>query len=833
VPPTSPAPTTAVAGRGGPGRTSTEVDPNGPFSGNLSDSKGGANRYRDNEELRYSLRSIYTYAPWVRHIYIVTNGQVPHWLNARHPRLTVVPHSEIFKNKSHLPVFSSPAIEVHLHQIPGMADRFLYFNDDVMLGNEIWPDDFFTHSGGHKIFHAWNVPDCAQGCPDSWLADGYCDVACNKPECNFDEGDCIRNGTRINSTDPRNTYAGGGSSTTTANKYCSAGCPNTWLGDKVCDRSCKNVDCGYDAGDCGEELTRELRGYSANFSTLLYNVTSESQPVDLLEIDSKETAFYVDMKDIFLTDGRIEDALQDDDPKWIRAAVIRQVEKMIVVVLGPMETNSAVTHCDFEIVGKRGNSTDTVRYVFRVSRLQTETEPPTTPAITELIETPDTPLPSSSPNSAEDVAQGLRSRQLFGVDISSITEVDELLEAVQESVVVEGIEQSNFVPVRKKRVSANGTNELEVENSNAEEIQQLKAKEAVLNAENELMRFVERQLEQTAKATGEVLWPWKREEVSNFTDFIAQTLAPNKPIQVGRKLLDEFADSLRFVSSLYNRYFGKLSRKVIAHMPFMIDKSIMEELQSTFPAEFDATSTHRFRHSRDMQFAFAYYYYIVQARKTFDFPKFFREEMDLDKDGYLSTTELNAMSRVLSKDQFSLLQKELFDCFSSDKDATEQYVVVTEKTMQQCPKVIEILQRFVVSQKKFKHQDGERDQVIFYMVRDNITHVTKRLDEVLHERKKFICLNDNMNNPSEKLVETLRDFYEKYYPNRSPFELPEGERNPSLYLDELKEIWSRDQRNVFGMAIVALSIIGLVIFFLWRSGKLKQIPLSPSSRHRE
>jgi hypothetical protein len=118
------------------------------------------------------------------------------------------------------------------------------------------------------------------------------------------------------------------------------------------------------------------------------------------------------------------------------------------------------------------------------------------------------------------------------------------------------------------------------------------------------------------------------------------------------------------------------------------------------------------------------------------------------------------------------------------------------------------------------------------MVRDIITHVTKRLDEVLHERKKFICLNDNMNNPSEMLVETLRDFYEKYYPNRSPFELPEGERNPSLYLDELKEIWSRDQRNVFGMAIVAFSIIGLVIFFLWRSGKLKQIPLSPSSRHR-
>lgn len=41
-----------------------------------------SNRYRDNQELRYSLRSIYRYAPWVRRIYIVTNGQVPNWCPA-------------------------------------------------------------------------------------------------------------------------------------------------------------------------------------------------------------------------------------------------------------------------------------------------------------------------------------------------------------------------------------------------------------------------------------------------------------------------------------------------------------------------------------------------------------------------------------------------------------------------------------------------------------------------------------------------------------------------------------------------------------------------------
>lgn len=103
----------------------------------------------DNEELRYSLRSVWKYAPWIRHIWVVTNGQVPYWLNTEHPRLTVVQHRDIYANLSHLPVFASPSIESHLHRIPGLASKFLYFNDDVMLGNYIWPDDFYTQAGTH------------------------------------------------------------------------------------------------------------------------------------------------------------------------------------------------------------------------------------------------------------------------------------------------------------------------------------------------------------------------------------------------------------------------------------------------------------------------------------------------------------------------------------------------------------------------------------------------------------------------------------------------------------------------------------------------------------
>ena len=41
------------------------------------------NRYDSRDELRFSLRSLDMYAPWIRHIYLVTDGQVPAWLESR------------------------------------------------------------------------------------------------------------------------------------------------------------------------------------------------------------------------------------------------------------------------------------------------------------------------------------------------------------------------------------------------------------------------------------------------------------------------------------------------------------------------------------------------------------------------------------------------------------------------------------------------------------------------------------------------------------------------------------------------------------------------------
>jgi UDP-N-acetylglucosamine-lysosomal-enzyme len=71
-------------------------------------------RFADYDQLKYSIRSIEKYAPWVRRVFLVTNGQIPHWLNMDHPKLTLVTHQEMFAQRKDLPTFSSSAIESNL-----------------------------------------------------------------------------------------------------------------------------------------------------------------------------------------------------------------------------------------------------------------------------------------------------------------------------------------------------------------------------------------------------------------------------------------------------------------------------------------------------------------------------------------------------------------------------------------------------------------------------------------------------------------------------------------------------------------------------------------------
>jgi Stealth protein CR2, conserved region 2/Stealth protein CR1, conserved region 1 len=117
-------------------------------------------RFSDNEEIRFCLRSIRNYAPWVRTIWLVTDDQVPAAIDRRRAEqenIRIVDHREIFRGyEPLLPTFNSYAIESMLCRIEGLADRVLYFNDDMMLVGPVEPTDFFSSEGKVNLRGRWS-----------------------------------------------------------------------------------------------------------------------------------------------------------------------------------------------------------------------------------------------------------------------------------------------------------------------------------------------------------------------------------------------------------------------------------------------------------------------------------------------------------------------------------------------------------------------------------------------------------------------------------------------------------------------------------------------------
>jgi len=112
----------------------------------LGRSSASDNRWRDNDELKYSLRSAERFAPWINHVFIVTDNQTPAWLNLENSGVTIIDHKQIIPNDK-LPLFNANAIEMFLWKIPGLSEYFLYANDDMFFGKPVEPSFFFDKNG--------------------------------------------------------------------------------------------------------------------------------------------------------------------------------------------------------------------------------------------------------------------------------------------------------------------------------------------------------------------------------------------------------------------------------------------------------------------------------------------------------------------------------------------------------------------------------------------------------------------------------------------------------------------------------------------------------------
>uniref|UniRef100_A0A671VSN8 N-acetylglucosamine-1-phosphotransferase subunits alpha/beta n=1 Tax=Sparus aurata TaxID=8175 RepID=A0A671VSN8_SPAAU len=685
------------------------------ISQSKQDEDVSASRFEDNEELRYSLRSVERHAPWVRHIFIVTNGQIPSWLNLDNPRVTVVTHQDIFQNHSHLPTFSSPAIETHIHRIPGLSQKFIYLNDDVMFGKDVWPDDFYSHSKGQKVYLTWPVPNCAEGCPGSWIKDGYCDKACNNSACDWDGGDCL--GAAGNSRFPAGVGGGGpggaggqvwqfagGLGGLGGTSYCNQGCANSWLADKFCDQACNVLSCGYDVGDCGQEHLGEL--YHV---TLLRNQTLYTLPLG-------ETRPYFSFNRL---------ARRIAEPK-----------------------EDSVKHFDLNTAIERPLTSKLLSSISKTKSAESQAEP-------------------------ADAAGGA----LVGRRLQHFISADR-----------------GFLPWERRKYF-----------------------QELLEEGERLLRALSYEADGGATA---------------------------------RKLRDTFADSLRYVNKILNGQFGFTSRKVPAHMPHMIDRLIMQELQDTFPEEFDKTSAHRVRHSEDMQFAFSYFYFLMSAQQQLNVSEVF-DEIDTDHSGVLSDREIRTLATRIHELPLSLqdltgLEQMLINCSKTlPTNLTQLHLVnptqeayydpsmppVTKGLILHCKPITERIHKAFRDQNKYKFEIMGEDEIAFKMVRTNVSHVVGQLDDIRKNPRKFICLNDNIDHSHKDAATVkavLRDFYESMFPLPSQFELPREYRNRFLHMEELQE-WRvyRDKLKFWTHCVLVTLVIFTVMSFF-----AEQVSAPTSSDHK-
>ena len=131
---------------------------------NLNDSL-----YRDNGELKYSLRSVAECAPWINHIYIITGfNQIPKWLNTKNPKITIVPHEKIIPEKA-LPTFNSNSIDMCIGNIKNLSEKFILMNDDTFFNKKTKPSFFFDKY--NRAIVLYNTQKHTNSNIKKWVAD--------------------------------------------------------------------------------------------------------------------------------------------------------------------------------------------------------------------------------------------------------------------------------------------------------------------------------------------------------------------------------------------------------------------------------------------------------------------------------------------------------------------------------------------------------------------------------------------------------------------------------------------------------------------------------------
>ncbi|CAL4131211.1 unnamed protein product [Meganyctiphanes norvegica] len=299
-----------------------------------------------------------------------------------------------------------------------------------------------------------------------------------------------------------------------------------------------------------------------------------------------------------------------------------------------------------------------------------------------------------------------------------------------------------------------------------------------------------------------------------------------------RQLLDMFAESLLHVNRLYNSEFGYQARRVPAHMPHLINKDVMRDLQERFTEEFELTSSHSVRQANDMQYAFSYFFFLMSSKIERTLDEVF-DEFDTDNSGTWSDREIRTFlsrhhdlplhySYVQNFHQIVENCSSVHHVKSVPTPAYERYAdsnlpTVSLELVLVCDSLSSLLKK---QQKiaKYRHTQHNDELVHFKMISSNVSTVVHHLDEVRKNPRKFICLNSNLDPASKdnELIHALvQDTYESLFPIPSSMELPPMYRNRFLHIHELRDWkhWRDIIRALIYASLASLIMLTLVNFF--------------------
>jgi hypothetical protein len=114
-------------------------------------------RFRCSGEIYASIETVWKYAQWIRKVWVIVDDcqlRLFDHTQVSHPdKVQIIPHSTVFRAMtSHLPTYNSQAIETHLADIPGLAELFMYANDDTFFGSPCQWTDFYTKTASSTYY---------------------------------------------------------------------------------------------------------------------------------------------------------------------------------------------------------------------------------------------------------------------------------------------------------------------------------------------------------------------------------------------------------------------------------------------------------------------------------------------------------------------------------------------------------------------------------------------------------------------------------------------------------------------------------------------------------